>query len=34
MEESIQDSITTRQEYLEGLSVQATTTTTTTNTTE
>ena len=33
MEESIQNSITTRQENLEGLSVQATTTTTTTNTT-
>ena len=30
MEESITNSITTRQEYLEGLSIQATTTTTTT----
>ena len=33
MEESITNSITTRQEYLEGLSAQATATTTTTNTT-
>ncbi len=34
MEESITNSVTTRQEYLEGLSAQATTTTDTTNTTE